>query len=89
MKILDGMIVQKIGDNMVAVPTEKAIDKFSGMVELNETGYDIWKGIEEGLSVEEIATKFTKEYSDVSYEDALIETNNLVDKLVNEGIVIK
>lgn len=88
MKILDGMITETIGDRMVAVPTEEAVHSFSGIVQMNKTGHEIWSGIEAGLTEEEIARSLAEKYAEVTFEKALEITVPLVKKLQEKGIVI-
>ncbi len=88
MQILDGMVIVKMDENYVAVSTDAALDTFSGMVELNQTGYEIWQGIEKGLSAEDIANGFVRDYTDVTFEEALSITQKLINELIESGIVI-
>ena len=53
MKIRDGLKLQKIMDKYVAVPSGAAEDRFHGIIRLNNTAAQIWKGIEEGLDLGE------------------------------------
>jgi len=88
MKILDGMVTEPIGDKVMAVPTEEAVQAFSGIVQMNKTGHEIWRGIEAGWTVEEIARGLAEKYDGITYEKALEITAPLVKKLKEKGIVI-
>lgn len=87
MKIKDGMILRQVAGKYVAVPTGKAAENFNGLIRLNETGHDVWVGIENGLTVDEIAKKFTEDYEDVTFEYAKECVEKLVESLKKEGFV--
>lgn len=62
MKISADFVVEKIGDNYYAVPLVKKTAIGNSMIKLNESAYLVWEGIKNGLTLEEIAENFTKEY---------------------------
>lgn len=39
MKLVEGVIIEELGDEYVAVATEKASEIFNGMIKLNNTAY--------------------------------------------------
>ena len=55
MKIKDGFVLREIAGQTVVIATGEASKTFHGMVKLNGTGRDIWQGLANGLSAEEIA----------------------------------
>ena len=55
---------------------------------LNETGTLIWKHVQEGAPVEEIAAALERAY-DVEQEAALQHVTRFLDELMHEGLVEK
>ena len=62
MRIKDGFVLRDVADQTVVIATGDASKSFHGMIKLNATGRDIWKGLEAGLSDEEIAQQLTAKY---------------------------
>lgn len=62
-------------------------NKFHGVIKLNKTSELIWRDIEQGKTIEEIAKHLTEKY-DVSYDRALNETRKFCDKLSEEDVLI-
>lgn len=85
MKIKKGFVMQKIGDTTVVVSTGELSRTFHGMIELNETGAEIWKCVEEGMSVLEIANKFSQEY-DVDIQKATDDVTKIINKMLDAGV---
>ncbi|MBQ9513824.1 MAG: PqqD family protein [Clostridia bacterium] len=86
MKIKEGFIKRKVVGKWVVVPTEKLSKQYNGIIELNDTANEIWEGIEKGLSAEEIATAIVEDF-EVSYENALQDIHQMIEKMVKEGII--
>ncbi len=87
MKIRDGMILSEVGGAFVAVAVGKTAQQFHGLVRLNESGANIWKKLEAGLNLEEIATKLTEEYSNLTLTEAKVAIKDVVDKLAAAGLL--
>ena len=87
MKFKDGWVLTKQSDEYAAVPTRESAESFSGIVRLNETGKDIWEGISDGLTVDEIAAKLVDLYDGVDLAKAEEEVNKVVQSLIDEGIL--
>ena len=62
-------------------------NKYHGVIKLNKTSEFIWKDLEKGKSLEEIAKHLTEKY-DVSYDRALDEARKFCDKLIEEKVLI-
>lgn len=87
MKVKKGIVLSKVGDEFVLVPTGEAAKSFHGIVRLNETGAEIWKDLEKELSEEEIVNNLMAHYTDVDHETALRSVRNVVDKLRDAGLL--
>ena len=87
MKLLDYIFVTKLGNEFVAVPTGAAAAVFHGVIRLNVTGKDIFQGLIDGLSVEEIAAKLVEDYDGVDLATAKKCTEDMIEKLRGAGLV--
>ncbi len=86
MKIKDGFVLREVSGQAVVIAVGKASECFHGMINLNETGKDIWQGIEAGLNIDEIQTKMVEKY-DVSQETVRKDIIDLIDKMRDAGII--
>ena len=62
MNIKKGFVIQEVGGQWVAVATGAAAAEFSGIVKLNDTAAIAWRGIEEGLSRDQIVARVVESY---------------------------
>lgn len=86
MKIRKGFVLREVAGNAIVISVGAARDIFQGMIQLNETGKEIWKGIEEGLTVERIAQRLEEIY-EVDLEEARQDTEEVVGQLKKAGIL--
>ena len=87
MKLKNNYVLTEIGDDIMAVPMGVSSETSQQIIRLNETAADIWHGIEEGKSIQEIAAELVKNYDGVDEASALENVRNTVGKLVDAGIV--
>lgn len=85
MKIKKGFVIQQVGGQWVAVATGSAAVEFSGIVKLNDTAAIAWKGVEEGLSREQIVARVVESY-DVDEQRAGNDVDAFLRALVQSGI---
>lgn len=85
MKIQKGFVIQQVGGQWVAVATGSAAVEFSGIVKLNDTAAIAWKGVEEGLSREQIVARVVESY-DVDEQQAGNDVDAFLQALVQSGI---
>ena len=86
MRIKKGFVLREIAGQAMVIATGKASKSFHGMVTLNDTGRDIWLGLQDGLSENEIVDKLTSDY-DISREQAAIDVKNLISKMNDAGFL--
>ena len=84
MKIKDGFLLKEVAGNYVVVPVGDV--SFNGMLSLNETGYLIWKKLEEGCETSDIVHAFLAEY-DVSEGKATEDITAFLDRLKKAGMI--
>lgn len=86
MRIKKGFVLREIAGQTMVIATGEASKSFHGMVTLNDTGRDIWLGLQDGLSENEIVDKLTSDY-DISREQAAIDVKNLISKMNDAGFL--
>ena len=87
MKIKKGFVMREVMGQTVVVATGEASKKFHGMIKMNKVATEIWKGIEAGLTEDEIAEAFVEKYTDVTKDQALEDIKAIVAKMMNAGIM--
>ena len=86
MKILDGFIVRKVGDDNVVVPIGERSKEFHGMVKLNETATFMWNFFSESEhSKDECVSALMSEY-DVEKDVAEADVQSFMDSLLKAGL---
>ena len=87
MKIRDGYLLRKVGNDHIVVTVGKASEEFRGMIKLNDTAAGIWKWIDQGLEPDQIVDKLTEQY-DVSAETAKQAVADMIQNMQNNGILV-
>lgn len=85
-KIKDGFVMRQVAGQSVVIAVGEASRDFHGMINLNDSGSCIWKGLEDGLSPEEIADRLTEEF-EVDAEIARADTCKMMNKMKELGIL--
>lgn len=86
MRIKNGFVLREVAGKAVVIAVGEASKTFHGMINLNGTGKDIWRGVSEGKSVDEIAQKLTEDY-EVDFEKAKEDTVKIIEKMREAGIL--
>ena len=86
MTIKKDMILRKVGVDIILVPVGNALKDHNGFFMLTESACFLWNNLTECNSVEELAKKLFDEY-DVTEEQALADTKEFIDKLVELEII--
>ena len=90
MRIKSGFVLEKVGDEYLAVAVGDRAKEFSGFVRLNGSGAYFWKLLSDAeRTEEEIVDLAMRDFVDV--ERALVESDvsNFVNKLIDGGIIEK
>lgn len=85
MNIKKGFVIQEVGGQWIAVATGAAAAEFSGIVKLNDTAAIVWRGIEEGLSRDQIVARVVESY-DVDEPRVAADVDTFLQALVKAGI---
>lgn len=88
MIIKKDMILRKIGADNILVSFGNSLKDNNGLFMLTESACFLWEHIPECQSVQELAMKLFNEY-DVTEEQALSDTEEFIDKLVEFDIIDK
>lgn len=87
MKIKNGFVIEKVGDDYLAVAVGTRADEFSGLVRMNSTGAFLWKLInEKDMTKDELLSAVLNEY-DVDESIARADIDNFEKQLSDGGIL--
>ena len=85
-KIKKGYVLREVAGQAVVIAVGEASKDFHGMINLNCTGKDIWQGVQDGKTVEEIAQELSEKY-EVSFEKAKEDTLVMIEKMYEAGVM--
>ena len=86
MKIKEGFVLRTVMGKTVAVAVGPLSKSFRGMIKLNDTARDIWRGIEDGLDETGVADKLCQTYA-VTEEKALDDVRKMISLLRDNGVI--
>lgn len=75
---------QKVGQTWVGAPVGAGARVFKGMIQLSETGYEIYSLIQKGLSEEEIVALLKEIYTSGPVEEGV---RKVISTLKEEGLL--
>jgi len=84
MKIKDCFKEKKIFGQYILTPYGVRANSVAGPIRLNQSGYDIWCWIKEGLEEEEIAKKYGEKYN-FDEKKAYNDVHSLIQQFYNVG----
>lgn len=87
MRIKNGFVLREVAGQNMVIATGEASKDFHGMIKLNNTGKEIWQGLQEGLSETEIARRLQEKYQ-IESEKAEQDTKEFVGKMLEMGFVV-
>lgn len=86
MRIKEGFVLREVAGQIMVIATGEASKDFYGMIKLNDTGKEIWLGLQEGLAEEEIAKRLQTKY-DVGLDKATQDTHEFVKQMKEMGFL--
>lgn len=86
MKLKEGFIKSKLGDECVVVPVGAQTVDFRGLITLNETGEFIWEQLKDEKTEQELVEAILSEY-DVDRETAERDVHAFVDTLKEKDLL--
>lgn len=87
MRIKNGFVLREVAGQNMVIATGEASKDFHGMIKLNNTGKEIWQGMQEGLAETEIAKNLQDKY-EIEAEKAIADTKEFINKMLEMGFVV-
>lgn len=85
MGINKGFLLKKVGNEYMIIPTNNNKVLMNKIFNINEVGADIYKSLENGLSIAETIDELLKEY-DIDKETLTNDVLEFVEELRKRGI---
>jgi len=85
MGINKGFLLKKVGNEYMIIPTNNNKVLMNKIFNINEVGADIYKSLENGLSINETIDELLKEY-DIDKETLTNDVLEFVEELRKRGI---
>ena len=70
LRLKEGFLLRRTGEEYIAVAFGEAGDSFNGMIRLNETGAFFWRELETGSTPERLVEKTLERYEGVDAQAA-------------------
>lgn len=86
MKLKSGFVLREVAGENVVVATGRAGEGFHGMISLNDTGKEIWLGLEEGLGETQIRERIMQKY-EVDFGTAERDVAELIEQIRDAGFL--
>lgn len=87
MKLNENFILRQVADTWVAVPVGAASRKFHGMLQLNDSGVQLWHALEQGADEKALVALLCAEYA-VTVEQADADVQAFLAKLRTAGCIV-
>lgn len=87
MRVKQGFVLRKVAKRYVAIPVGSTIKEYSGLVQLNETGFFLWNHLKQETSEMELAEALTAEYQGLSMEQALQDVRAFLAVIGERGLL--
>ncbi len=87
MKVKENFLLRQVAGSWLVMPIGQEMLDFNGILTLNETGAFLWQKLQEGATIEELATALTLEYK-VSLEEARADIKEFCDLLISKGCLL-
>lgn len=88
MKIKENYVMREVAGQAIVIAIGEESEHFKGMINLNRTGKDVWKYLEKGLDLTEIAKKIAERY-EVDENTAMQDIESMTDRLFRAGVLEK
>ena len=90
MRIKSGFLLEKVGEEYLAVAVGERAKEFSGFVRLNSSGAYFWNLMAENdVTAEELIASALKDFEGVTREQITGDVERLVKNLLDGGILEK
>ena len=86
MKLKQNFTLTGLAGEYVAVPTDEK-NSFHGLVKLNESGAEVFRGLSEGENEEQLALRLMKKYEGLDRATANKAVAVVIEKLAAAGLM--
>lgn len=86
MKLVEGVIIEELGDEYVAVATEKASEIFNGMIKLNNTAYYMMNLLFNDINYDDLIDQ-VKEHYEIDQELSKKAVDSFLNTLRETGLL--
>lgn len=86
MKLKGEFVLREIAGEVILVPVGQTALDFNGIITLNQTGVEIWKGLQEEKSREQILEELLEQF-EVSRETAQADMETFLQYLNENGLI--
>lgn len=87
MRIKEGFVLRQVAGQTMVIATGEASKDFHGIIKLNATGKEIWQGLTDGLSKEQIIEKIVAQY-EVEVEKATADVEAMIKQMTEAGFLV-
>ena len=84
MKIKNSFLLRSVADAWVVMPIGQEMLDFNGIIRLNDTGAFLWRKLEAGADLDELARALVNEYG-ISFAEARADAEEFLNKLIKVG----
>lgn len=88
MKVDKEFILREIAGDYIIIPTGKTVLDFNGLITVNEVGVDLWKMLQEDVTLDDLVKGILSEY-DVEEDVAREDIQEFLAALEKGGILKK
>ena len=86
MKIKENYVMREVAGQAIVIAVGEESERFKGMINLNRTGKEVWRYLEKDMDLVEIVKKIVEKY-DVDENTAMLDVENMINKLFQSGIL--
>lgn len=87
MKVKNGFVVRKIGEDSFAVAVGERSMEFNGMVRLSPSGELLWNALTEGSDTDALVKLLLSEYPDAVEDKVKADVNSFLETLRKAGLL--
>lgn len=88
MKIKENYVMREVAGQAIVIAIGEESERFKGMINLNQTGREVWICLEKGLNLKQITKKIVEKY-DVNQNVAEKDVESMVERLYKIGVLEK
>ena len=86
MRLKDGFIFRKIAGDNVIVPIGQQIQKFNGLIKINDSAAFLWNLLKEEITQDELIDKLIEEYQ-IDRDLATSDVENFINILKQNDMI--